>query len=148
MFTFKFIFVFLAVSLCAIDINAERPFNIWEIFNFNKINEQEANKSPNTFTKCIGCSANKLDEELTIEEELTKLRIEYIKQQILKKLRLKEKPSVSLPIGGLPKPLVEDESFIPRNQENMIENDHYYGKTTQAIIFPSEGQSVFVFVYI
>lgn len=139
MFTFKLICILFAASLCVKDVAAEREFNfIWDsLFNFNKKNEQE--KSPNTITKCIGCSANKFDEELTIEEELTKLRIEYIKQQILKKLRLKEKPSVSLPIGGLPKPLVEDIRFIPRNQENMIENDHYYGKTTQAIIFPSEG---------
>lgn len=92
---------------------------------------------PSSLTKCIGCS-NKLDEELSIEEELTKLRIEYIKQQILKKLRLKEKPSITFPIAGLPKPVVEDERLFPRNQENL-ENDHYYGKTTQAIIFPYEG---------
>lgn len=118
-----------------------RQFNfIWDtLLNFNKKNEEV--KTPVSMTKCIGCSAyNKFDEELTIEEELTKLRIEYIKQQILKKLRLKEKPLVNLPLAGLPKPVVEDESLFPRNQENQAEYDHYYGKTTQAIIFPYEGQ--------
>ncbi|GLV43047.1 dawdle [Carabus blaptoides fortunei] len=65
---------------------------------------------------------------------------EYIKNQILKKLRLKEKPSVALPIAGLPKPVTEDENLFPRSQDDSSSeySDDYYGKTTQAIIFPHE----------
>ncbi|KAG5860817.1 hypothetical protein JTB14_038118 [Gonioctena quinquepunctata] len=43
------------------------------------------------------------------ENEFTKFRIEYIKNQILKKLRLKEKPNIAL--TGLPKPVKEYEHF-------------------------------------
>lgn len=152
MFSFKLLCILLTVSLCSRGVQSEKENRlnfIWDsLFNFNKKNDQDSAKTSNSMsnTKCITCS-NKLEEELSIEEELTKLRIEFIKQQILKKLRLKEKPSVSLPIGGLPKPLVEDGSLFPRNQENQAEQDHYYGKTTQAIIFPYDGMYLTFFCY-
>lgn len=70
------------------------------------------------------------------EKEFTALRIEYIKNQILKKLRLKEMPTST--IDDLPIPLKED-NFLPQADDNLIGSDDFYGKTTQAIIFPSEG---------
>lgn len=74
------------------------------------------------------------------ENEFTALRIEYIKNQILKKLRLKEKPTVS--VGNLPKPVKEYENLLPDEDINLQSSysDDYYGKTTQAIIFPYEGK--------
>lgn len=90
-------------------------------------------------TICVGCASNLYDEH-EWESEITALRIEYIKNQILKKLRLKEKPSITLPIAGLPKPVTENENLFPRQDQTGAEyNDDYYGKTTQAIIFPHEG---------
>lgn len=152
MFSITLLCFLLTASLCTREIQTEhRDLNfIWDsLFNFNKKNEQEVSKTPTTITKCIGCSnrLEEVDEEKQIEEELTLLRIEYIKQQILKKLRLKEKPAVSLPIAGLPKPVTEDESLFPRSQDDLAEKmDHYYGKTTQAIIFPYEGLFIYLFI--
>ncbi|XP_019873441.1 inhibin beta chain [Aethina tumida] len=72
------------------------------------------------------------------EKEFTALRIEYIKNQILKKLRLKEMPTST--IDDLPIPLKED-NFLPQADDNLIGSDDFYGKTTQAIIFPSEDEA-------
>lgn len=74
------------------------------------------------------------------EDEFTKIRIEYIKNQILKKLRLKEKPTVAF--GNLPKPVKEYENLLPDQDMNLQSSysDDFYGKTTQAIIFPYEGK--------
>lgn len=134
----------LAIALLLPSGSCEMKYNLgfWDFsnwFNFNKKNEQDSSSTSLAGTRCVGCS-NKLDDDTTAEDELTILRIEYIKQQILKKLRLKEKPTVSLPINGLPKPVTENEHLFPRNQDATNENDHYYGKTTQAIIFPTEGK--------
>lgn len=73
------------------------------------------------------------------EKEFNALRIEYIKNQILKKLRLKEKPSIAF--AELPQPLKENDNLIPDQDDNSLGgySDDFYGKTTQAIIFPYEG---------
>lgn len=74
------------------------------------------------------------------EEEFTALRIEYIKNQILKKLRLKKKPKIAG--AHLPKAVTENEALLPRSDESVETNyfDDFYGKTTQAIVFPYEGK--------
>lgn len=77
-------------------------------------------------------------------EEFTALRIEYIKNQILKKLRLKEKPQVSMP--HLPKPVRENDSILPSMHDDEVNDgysENFYGKTTQAIIFPYEGKFLY-----
>lgn len=102
---------------------------------------------------CVGCT-----KKITVEdegkkysvpeysitpEEFTALRIEYIKNQILKKLRLKEKPQVTMP--QLPKPVREIDSILGGiNDEDMHDgySEDFYGKTTQAIIFPYEGEAI------
>lgn len=98
---------------------------------------------------CIGCSQKNevvgdtpgsLAYTVT-EKELTALRIEYIKNQILKKLRLKEKPQVSM--ADLPKPVIEDQGLIP-NQDDYWQNSYlndFFAKTTFSIIFPYEGKA-------
>lgn len=75
------------------------------------------------------------------EEEFTALRIEYIKNQILKKLRLKKKPKVTM--SHLPKAVSEHEVLLPKSYEDYVETtyfDDFYGRTTQAIVFPYEGK--------
>ncbi|KAF5287240.1 hypothetical protein FQR65_LT12284 [Abscondita terminalis] len=98
---------------------------------------------------CLGCSQKyvEIDQDhaqqryTVTEEELTALRIEYIKNQILKKLRLKKKPIVS--IANLPKPVTEDDNLLPKGYDHSTPSpfDDFYGKTTQAIIFPYEEQA-------
>ncbi|KAJ3639354.1 hypothetical protein Zmor_002717 [Zophobas morio] len=75
------------------------------------------------------------------EKEFNALRIEYIKNQILKKLRLKEKPSIAF--AELPQPLKENDNLIPDQDDNSLGgySDDFYGKTTQAIIFPYEDEA-------
>ncbi|KAJ8955339.1 hypothetical protein NQ318_003433 [Aromia moschata] len=53
------------------------------------------------------------------EKEFTRLRIEYIKNQILKKLRLKEKPTVD--VGNIPIPVKEYENLLPDQDMNLQE---------------------------
>lgn len=102
--------------------------------------------SETTSSSCSGCPQKyrEIDQDhkryTVTEEELTALRIEYIKNQILRKLRLKEKPTVAM--APLPKPVTEDENLLPRTHDDSSPSpfDDFYGKTTQAIIFPYEGQ--------
>lgn len=105
--------------------------------------------SETTSALCLGCSQKyvEIDQDhaqqryTVTEEELTALRIEYIKNQILKKLRLKKKPIVS--IANLPKPVTEDDNLLPKGYDQSTPSpfDDFYGKTTQAIIFPYEEQA-------
>ncbi|CAH0562007.1 unnamed protein product [Brassicogethes aeneus] len=89
-------------------------------------------------------SENSVMEDPTVpytvsEQEFTALRIEYIKNQILKKLRLKEKPTTT--IENLPLPLRENYSLLPETDENFFSPDEFYAKTTQAIVFPYEDEA-------
>lgn len=122
------------------------------IFDSSSPSEVVSPPSPPSNKLCLGCtqkftevSQNEQQERYTVtEEELTALRIEYIKNQILKKLRLKEKPTVSM--KNLPKPVTEDESFLPKNDDDSYPSplDDFYGKTTQVIVFPYKGNFNFV----
>lgn len=87
-----------------------------------------------------GDDRNHLPPRIVTEEEFTALRIEYIKNQILKKLRLKKKPKISG--AHLPKAVTENEALLPRSEDYAegIYFDDFYGKTTQAIVFPYEGK--------
>ncbi|XP_059622023.1 inhibin beta B chain [Phlebotomus argentipes] len=102
---------------------------------------RQARQSPaifmdNSLPKVTGCSnCNLHDDEVA-------LRIEYVKDQILQKLRLKERPNVSR--SSLPRPILEgiisqrenlDDS---ENSLNRHVHDDFYGKTTQKIIFLEE----------
>ncbi|CAG9759828.1 unnamed protein product [Ceutorhynchus assimilis] len=75
------------------------------------------------------------------EQEFTALRIEYIKNQILKKLRLKEKPQITM--ADLPIPVKEYENLLPDQDMNQLSryDDDFYGKTTQAIVLPYEDEA-------
>ncbi|XP_069693050.1 growth/differentiation factor 8 [Periplaneta americana] len=90
--------------------------------------------------RCPGCGARRYNQESQLaEQQLTALRIEMIKEQILKKLRLKERPSVSMPLSALPKPLTSGVILNQStNQETNRDVDDFYGTTDKVILFPQE----------
>ncbi|KAL0121570.1 hypothetical protein PUN28_006829 [Cardiocondyla obscurior] len=86
---------------------------------------------------CAGCAQNKVS-VIDPDPLLTELRVEYVKQQILKKLRLSKPPEVSMPLSTLPKPLINGNVLRP-DLERPAEN--FYGKTNQVVVFPSEAMT-------
>ncbi|XP_050319449.1 growth/differentiation factor 8 [Bactrocera neohumeralis] len=94
------------------------------------VRQQERNGK----TDCPKCESSRRVEHIS-EEELTLLRIEYVKQQILEKLRLKERPNVSA--VSLPKPIYEG-TTIDEEEEDSAKNkevDDYYARTSKKFIF-------------
>ncbi|XP_076760813.1 activin beta chain dawdle isoform X2 [Xylocopa sonorina] len=90
---------------------------------------------------CAGCAENKIS-LLATDPILTVLRVEYVKQQILKKLRLSRPPEISMPLSTLPKPLINGRVLelrpgSPLEPEKSA--DSFYGKTDQIVVFPNEG---------
>lgn len=107
----------------------------------DKLNENHNSHVTKIPSNCPKCQ-NRPEIRMT-EEELTELRIEYVKNQILKKLKLTERPQVSVSLsGGLPKPVAEGATFLSDSDEDSITGipDEFYGKTTQKIIFPQLGE--------
>lgn len=89
---------------------------------------------------CPKCQQNKQIERIS-ETELHDLRIQFVKNQILRKLRLTEKPQVVQ--RDIPKPVVDGATILePNHDDNTINRmfDDYYGTTTQKIIFLKEGK--------
>lgn len=86
-----------------------------------------------TIVNCPKCQSR--PELRMTEEQLTKLRIEYVKNQILKKLQMTERPNVSA--TNLPRPVAEGSMIDPVDEEEQQNNafEQFYGKTTQKIIF-------------
>ncbi|VVD05985.1 unnamed protein product [Leptidea sinapis] len=81
---------------------------------------------------CANCA-----NDLTVD--LTEARIEFVKQQILKKLRLSKKPAVAVPVNSLPMPVAQGQT-LSQGTDKPSEIDDYYGRTEQKIIFPVEGE--------
>lgn len=91
--------------------------------------------------KSLSCPKCQSRPELRMtEEELTNLRIEYVKNQILQKLRLTERPQVSA--SNIPKPVAEGATIHQDNAQEQVKRtpDEFYGKTTQKIVFPKLGE--------
>ncbi|XP_058795004.1 growth/differentiation factor 8 isoform X1 [Phymastichus coffea] len=91
--------------------------------------------------ECRGCAQNRVQAELDQDPILTELRVEYVKQQILRKLRLEKPPEVSLSISTLPKPLVNGHVLELKPGEPLepqIPAESFYGKTNQIVVFPDE----------
>lgn len=91
----------------------------------------------------LGACANCANGDLTVTE-LTEARIAFVKQQILKKLRLSKKPNVGLPVNSLPMPVAQGQT-LSENTDKPPEFDDYYGRTEQKIIFPVEGELYLVY---
>lgn len=86
---------------------------------------------------CAKCESSRKVEHIT-EEELRRLRIEFVKQQILEKLRLKESPNVSS--VELPLPIFEGIT-LPQSNEGIKNKDFddYYARTNQKFILLQRG---------
>ncbi|CAH1775313.1 unnamed protein product [Owenia fusiformis] len=96
--------------------------------------------------ECETCANARKLEQLS-PEELKALRIEYIKQEILNKLRMTERPpKVNSTRPSLPQALIEEDIVdddVPINNGHMsyIQNDNpdeppeYYEKTEKVIVF-------------
>ncbi|XP_072756539.1 growth/differentiation factor 8 isoform X2 [Anoplolepis gracilipes] len=110
---------------------------VWYTFLPHSSSESSTSKEDD----CAGCAQNKVN-MIDPDPFLTELRVEYVKQQILKKLRLSKPPEVSMPLSTLPKPLINGNVLelrpgAPPEPEKPAE--HFYGKTDQIIVFPNEG---------
>ncbi|TMW52330.1 hypothetical protein DOY81_002587 [Sarcophaga bullata] len=95
--------------------------------------EEEDDTENKKSTRCPKCESNRKVQHVT-EEELTRLRIEYVKQQILEKLRLKERPNVSA--VDLPKPIYEGVTI--EQEEDTTDKkdlDDFYARTSKKFIF-------------
>lgn len=136
------------------------PPNIWTLlvensinFNDKNITTDEANISDLNHSnneelvtkgslKCPKCSKNSVKMS---EDELTSLRIEYVKNQILHKLRLDERPPKKS-FDDLPEPI--QEGFAIENDDNTDyfnrQLDDYFAKTTQKIIFLTQGMLLMI----
>ncbi|KRT78496.1 hypothetical protein AMK59_7013 [Oryctes borbonicus] len=106
-------------------------------------------------TACTGCSQKitliedeqsntiqEIDQRSFSDNVLTTLRIEYIKNQILKKLRLKEKPAVS--VDDLPQIIKENDYIMSKIRDDGSDDgysDDFYARTTRAVIFPYEDEA-------
>ncbi|GBP04880.1 hypothetical protein EVAR_3774_1 [Eumeta japonica] len=91
----------------------------------------------------VGACANCANAALSVME-LTEARIEFVKQLILKKLRLSKKPDLAVPVNSLPIPVAQGQTLSP-SPERPAEFDNYYGRTEQKIIFPVEGKPNIIF---
>lgn len=101
--------------------------------------------------KCSACIKNRVTPNEEIEHILNEIRVEYVKQQILKKLRLEKPPDVSISLSTLPKPLIngyvlELRPGEPFESEKQAES--FYGKTDQIVVFPNEGKITIDYFFI
>ncbi|XP_017758166.1 PREDICTED: inhibin beta C chain-like isoform X3 [Eufriesea mexicana] len=115
--------------------------SVW--WNFYSRSSSSSSSSLSSFEKedCAGCTQNKVGLISATDSILTELRVEYVKQQILKKLRLSKPPEISMSLSTLPKPLINGRVLelrpgAPLEPEKSI--DSFYGKTDQIVVFPNE----------
>lgn len=111
---------------------------VWYTFLPHSSSESLASNENDCVDSCAQNKVNVIDPD----PFLTELRVEYVKQQILKKLRLSKPPEVSMPLSTLPMPLINGNVLelrpgAPPEPEKPAE--HFYGKTDQVIVFPTEG---------
>lgn len=92
---------------------------------------------------CPKCKENSVKMS---EDELTSLRIEYVKNQILHKLGLNERPPPKS-IDELPEPIQEGYAIHNDDDTDYLNRhlDDYFAKTTQKIIFLTRGNYFFFF---
>lgn len=90
---------------------------------------------------CPKCKQNSVKMS---ETELANLRIEYVKNQILHKLRMTERPA-PIPKDELPEPIQEGYAINGDDDTDYLNRhlDDYFAKTTQKIIFLTQGEFAF-----
>ncbi|XP_011648310.1 growth/differentiation factor 8 [Pogonomyrmex barbatus] len=128
----KFLVILLVSNIGANWSEMTNPLmRVWYTFLPHSSSESSTNKK----NECVNCAENKVN-VIDPDPFLTELRVEYVKQQILKKLRLSKPPEVSMPLSTLPKPLING-NVLRSELERPAEN--FYGKTNQIVVFPNEG---------
>ncbi|EFN77560.1 Inhibin beta A chain [Harpegnathos saltator] len=103
--------------------------------------------APPSESYCPSCAQNKI---VINNDPLTEQRVEYVKQQILKKLRLSKPPEVLMPLSTLPKPLINGNVLELRPGAPLVPDkpaESFYGKTDQVIVFPREDATAGVTKY-
>lgn len=94
-------------------------------------------------TRCPKCESSRKVEHVS-EEELTRLRIEFVKEQILEKLRLKERPNISA--VRLPKPISEGVTIEQADDDSSKKDlDDYYARTSKKFIFLEVGKCLIIY---
>lgn len=76
---------------------------------------------------------------LVTEEELADLRIEFVKKQILEKLRLKEPPVVAS--SSIPQPIRESIRNSYEDDSSEKELDDYYARSSKKFIMLERGKN-------
>lgn len=104
------------------------------------LNLEESDNSLGAFGACANCAGGDLT-----QSQLTEVRLEFVKQQILKKLRLSKEPNLAMPVS-LPMPVAQGQT-LSQGTDKPPEFDNYYGRTEQKIIFPVEGELCFEFFF-
>lgn len=104
-----------------------------------RLEDESARKDAANCPKCKKNNSVKMN-----QDEVTKLRIDYVKNEILNKLRLMERPPIKEVQDDLPEPVQEGhtmEETIDENANSINSNvDDYFAKTTQKIIFLTQGE--------
>lgn len=135
-----FVVVFGATDAFVLSTWPKMPsfmMNLSNMLTSSAQSEAPANENNN----CPGCAQNKI--VIDHDPFLTELRVEYVKQQILKKLRLSKPPEVSMPLSTLPKPLINGNVLELRPGAPLVPDkpaESFYGKTDQVVVFPHEGK--------
>jgi hypothetical protein len=114
-----------------------------EIADFGPSDSDHDESIKKVSANCPKCKQNSVKMS---EDELTNLRIEYVKNQILHKLRMDQRPA-PVPKDELPEPI--QEGYAIQSEDHHVDYlnrhlDDYYAKTTQKIIFLTRGESRFV----
>lgn len=133
----QFFIILLAGGIVANWSKMANPLmKVWYTFLPHSSSESLVSKE----NDCVDCAQNKVN-MIDPDLFLTELRVEYVKQQILKKLRLSKPPEVSMPLSTLPKPLINGNvlELRPGAPPEPEKSEHFYGKTDQIIVFPNEG---------
>lgn len=135
--------------------NSNIPSSIWALLTANSLqfkNDDVIETAPNDLTfdepthetvKCPGCAQSN---DKISEDDLDELRIDYVKNEILHKLRLSERPpKIEKVIDELPEPVQEGHTRQLDSSENIVKsinlnNDDYYAKTTQKMVFLTQGK--------
>jgi hypothetical protein len=133
------------------------PSNIWAILAANSLtNLKDKNDEIKTVpmpidldfdaashetVNCPGCAQVKNLENVS-EDDLDELRIEYVKNEILSKLRLSERPPKKEKLlDDLPEPVQEGHTAEEHHEiKNILNTEDYYAKTTQKIVFLTQGE--------
>lgn len=151
----RFVQQLLLLSLLSLGNQVEIIFPklaspLFSAWNFNSHSTASSSSSTSSSSQappfqeedCAGCTQNKIS-LLATDPILTELRVEYVKQQILKKLRLSRPPEISMPLSTLPKPLINGRVLELRPgsplEPEKSAADSFYGKTDQIVVFPNEG---------